>query len=271
MGKSIVHLADGEDFGAQHFGSEHMRDFGFSGSAQGAPAQPKSKEGGRGAKSRYAEGGHLPAMPHVEAHADGSHTVHHSDGRRTVHHAEGGHSIYHSDGKVEHHQGSTHVTHHPDGSVERHQHEPGYAMGGPTMPARPMAPAATAPVMPAQANPVVRAVRGYAEGGHVDPDAAEDKALVRKGVRQHENQEHGGEHADLKLARGGMVPHKRSRRGGMAMNSPATTPERTTTPHNATAGGQIPYGVQPDSNPDISDNDGALTQMSRGGRVKNRH
>lgn len=41
---------------------------------------------------------------------------------------------------------------------------------------------------------------GYARGG----DVAQDKALVRKGIRQHENQEHGGKHSKLALARGGL-------------------------------------------------------------------
>jgi hypothetical protein len=43
----------------------------------------------------------------------------------------------------------------------------------------------------------------YADGGAVRSDAMQDKALVKKGIRQHENHEHGGEHTDLKLARGG--------------------------------------------------------------------
>lgn len=39
----------------------------------------------------------------------------------------------------------------------------------------------------------------YADGG----DVAQDKALVRKGIRQHETQEHGGKHSKLELANGG--------------------------------------------------------------------
>lgn len=41
--------------------------------------------------------------------------------------------------------------------------------------------------------------KAFRKGGDVD----QDKALVRKGIRQHENQEHGGKHSKLKLAQGG--------------------------------------------------------------------
>lgn len=67
---------------------------------------------------------------------------------------------------------------------------------------------------------------GYASGGAIRSDEAEDKALVRKGVRQHETQEHGGKHADLKLKGGGYIkgdkpgfhPGRKSRAGGGAVD-----------------------------------------------------
>lgn len=56
-------------------------------------------------------------------------------------------------------------------------------------------------------------VRRYAEGGSVTSDAAQDKALVRKGVRQHETNMHAGKTPTaLKLNAGGAV---RDSRGGM--------------------------------------------------------
>ena len=66
---------------------------------------------------------------------------------------------------------------------------------------------------------------GYASGGAISDDA-EDKALVKKGVRQHETQEHGGKHADLKLKGGGHIkggkpgfhPGRKSRAGGGAVD-----------------------------------------------------
>jgi hypothetical protein len=48
---------------------------------------------------------------------------------------------------------------------------------------------------------------GYAVGGHLHPkdDRAQDKALVAKAIREHENHEHGGRHTRLRLADGGLA------------------------------------------------------------------
>jgi hypothetical protein len=46
---------------------------------------------------------------------------------------------------------------------------------------------------------------GLKKGGKAD-DAAQDKALVKKAVRQHETAQHGGKHSQLKLRRGGGLP-----------------------------------------------------------------
>lgn len=64
---------------------------------------------------------------------------------------------------------------------------------------------------------------GYARGGGVDSGEPAAKKVVRKGVRQHETAEHGGEHHALKLRRGGHVPgdepmdrpDRRARGGGV--------------------------------------------------------
>lgn len=54
---------------------------------------------------------------------------------------------------------------------------------------------------------------GYARGGAISKteDDRQDKALVRLGVREHENALHGGKHAPLKLRRGGKVPGEASK------------------------------------------------------------
>lgn len=47
----------------------------------------------------------------------------------------------------------------------------------------------------------------YAKGGDVKEsdksDLSQDKALVKKAVRQHETAQHGGKHSELKLKKGG--------------------------------------------------------------------
>ncbi len=50
-----------------------------------------------------------------------------------------------------------------------------------------------------------RALRegGYSTGGHVDVE--QDKALVTRAIRQHENAEHGGRHEKLNLRAGGAI------------------------------------------------------------------
>lgn len=61
-----------------------------------------------------------------------------------------------------------------------------------------------------------------ANGGMVHDDAAQDKAmvkpLIKKGIRQHETQEHGGKHADIQLRRGGAL--KGMKKAPKAMRKP---------------------------------------------------
>jgi hypothetical protein len=69
---------------------------------------------------------------------------------------------------------------------------------------------------------------GYKNGG-----VAEEKAIVRKGIRQHENAEHGGKHEKLTLRRGGMMkgakpkhrPDRRARGGATRDNDEITARE----------------------------------------------
>ena len=55
---------------------------------------------------------------------------------------------------------------------------------------------------------------GLKKGGKAD-DAAQDKALVKKAVRQHETAQHGGKHSELKLRRGGYA----KKQGGGALEN----------------------------------------------------
>lgn len=63
---------------------------------------------------------------------------------------------------------------------------------------------------------------GLKKGGKAD-DAAQDKALVKKAVRQHEMAQHGGKHSELKLRRGGYA--KKQGGGGLGLTEmPRLTP-----------------------------------------------
>lgn len=71
-------------------------------------------------------------------------------------------------------------------------------------------------------------IKHRADGGAVEKDEAKDKKLVKKGIRQHETHEHGGEHTDLKLRGGGKVKGEaakqhlgRRARGGRASKGPS--------------------------------------------------
>lgn len=115
----------------------------------------------------------------------------------------------------------------------------------------------------------------YAKGGHhVDPDAAEDKAMVKKGIRQHENHEHGGKHTDLKLRKGGEAMHHA--KGGTHINvkMPARPPmgmvrpvrsARPVAPPGAGMGAPMaaPMGA-------LNAGSSAIPQMSKGGHNRKR-
>ena len=58
-------------------------------------------------------------------------------------------------------------------------------------------------------------------GGRAD-DTAQDKALVKKAMRQHETAQHGGKHSELKLRRGGYA--KKQAGGGMTDAPPPPPP-----------------------------------------------
>jgi hypothetical protein len=105
-------------------------------------------------------------------------------------------------------------------------------------------------------------------------DMAQDRGMIRKAFREHENAEHGGEHEDLKLARGGhaRLPHGMGAKpmgGGseMPINQPPRFARKTTTPRNIMPGGEMAYGVEPGSEPDVAGSEQDATPMRRGGRT----
>lgn len=307
----IKHI-DG-DFGPEHF----SRSFGFSGSATSDNPKPDNPtmppaavEGveagwpsdaaeahalstGHDKGAEYAHGGHIHPHGHnvvrhemrhdgamVMHHAHGGFTVHHRDGKVTHHHADGhvihhamgghhpgaamhthpdGHQVSHveshHDREIHHHAHGGYTVHHDDGRITHHSHDGtpvGHAMGG--------------------------TAHTYARGG----DVAQDKALVVKGVHQHEDHEHHGEHTDLHLARGGMpMPGRRPRvhkppmaksplTEDSALNRPPRRPEMSTTPRNEMSGGEMPYGVQPSSEPDLAGSEQGIPQLRHGGRMPKR-
>ena len=293
----IKHIPDGQDFSSKDFADSG---FGFSGSSQGYDKHPVSPPyAGTSPTSgphtsqettpNYAHGGHVHPHGHEVMRVE-----HHPDGRVVHHHKHGGHTVHHSDGHITHHTHDGSPAHHMAGgsahtyahgsSVHSHPHghhvthvetmrDGGemhhHAHGGHSI-----------------HHADGRVTHHDARGGHIghgDPDAAQDRAMVSKGVHQHEAHMHKGEHeTDLHLARGGMAnlpgmgmrhkkPHKPKLPGGAlnegsALNRPPRNPQNTTTPRNAMPGGQMGMGVEPSAEPDVAGSEQGIPQMSHGGR-----
>lgn len=259
----------------------------------------------------YAHGGHVHPHGHsvvrVEHHHDGrvvhhhehgGHTVHHADGRVTHHMHDGspaeygtggqmmapepmahspvmthphGHRVTHVEGmadggEVHHHEHGGHSMHHADGRVTHHDHS------GAMVDHRAGGSAGTY-------------ARGGPAGRPTAGDQAADKRLVAKGIRQHEDHEHGGEHTDLELARGGGIPGMKARlpRGMMPkaarshspigsgrspIERPPRNPAMTTSPRNTYSGGEMGYGVEPSAEPDTAGSEQGIPQLRGGGRAK---
>ena len=161
------------------------------------------------------------------------------------HHAHGGYTMHHADGRVTHHMADDTPAHMARGGIE-HMHDP-------------------------ETEYVHRAKR--ARGG----DMEQDRAMIKKAFRQHENAEHHGEHETLSLRRGGMarMPHGMAAKpmGGagagaeMPMNQPPRFGRKTTTPRNIMPGGEMAYGVEPGSEPDEAGTEQGITPLRRGGRA----
>jgi len=74
------------------------------------------------------------------------------------------------------------------------------------------------------------------KGGMVNGDESQDKKLIKKAFRQHENAEHGGKHAEMKLRKGGRA-HREN--GGQTL----------TDAQRAIAAGKNPFGGDKTSGP----------------------
>lgn len=272
---TVKHLKDGEDFSASHFAETG---FGFTGSAKGHEAAPPyaADRDTRGPKSKpepteagegggdYARGGST-MHPHGHRIVD---VVHEEDGRVVMHHAHGGHSVMHPTGMMTHHNhNGTPAASMGSMGVEAMHDESEYAHNG-------VAPAGPTKGSKHTAEPEEHGGGDYAKGGR--SDSSQDKAMVKKGIRQHENHEHGGEHTDLHLAGGGFM-HARPRIGkamrpkAESMHSPINTtarnPNRMTSPRNLMPGGEMNYGVEPSAEPDTAGSDQTgIPQLRRGGR-----
>lgn len=300
---AIKHI-DG-DFQPHHFG----KDFGFSGSA--GPDSPDTRgpkhapepmeEGGgdynRGGRMKRNEGMMKDHMMrrggHEEHRAGGGHMVEHPDGRVTHHHEDGGHHTVHPDGRVEHHHADGgHMVVHPDGrTIHHHAHgghtvhhhdgrrEEHHADGGTTY--HHLDGSVEHHDGSEYAHRGAGREEGYARGGHhEDPDSAQDKAMIKKAFRQHENAEHHGEHEELHLARGG-VPNERPRFPRSMkphveglhtpINRAPRNPKVSRSQPNMMPAGEMAYGVQPSDEAGAvpaSPDGNSLTAMAHGGRMR---
>ena len=285
---AVSYLKDGEDFGTSHF----PRDFGFAGSADGTgkgdhhpgrerdaankskPTRVKGHQGhhhsgheGAPEGELYSKGGHVHPHGHkvveVEHHEDGSVTHHHAhggfshhgvDGEVTHHDARGGMCHAHGGGieGAREHRGRSAVKTHPHGhhvthvemldGAEVHHH----AHGGMTL-----------------HHDDGRVTHHHGDGAPVENfarggDEAEDKAMIKKAFRQHDEQEHHGEHTDLHLRRGGMpMP------GMGAAVMPHSTPRRQKIASTMPTPGGVPAGIPP-----APDDEGPVPGLRHGGRAR---
>lgn len=245
---AVKYLNDGQDF--KDHPDSFREDFGFSGS--------RGKHHRMGAPERKAAGGQAESEPSTEhdgepgyaagghhLHPHGHHIVkveHHHDGTVVHHHEHGGMTMHHPDGHITHHDhAGEHLEHDARGGIEHMHDSSEYAH--------------------------------RARGG--DGDEAQDKAMVKKGIHEHEDHEHHGEHTDLHLRGGGFAGSKpripRAMRPAAAkvkspINTPPRDPARTTTPRNTFPGGAMGMGVEPSAEPDQAGMDEGIPQMSRGGK-----
>jgi hypothetical protein len=160
-------------------------------------------------------------------------------GEMTMGHAHGGH--------IEHCAHGGYIVHHP-GGMKTHHHADGSMMADD-------------------------------EGGEHDADEAEDKAMVAKGIHEHEAHDHKGEQqTDLHLARGGHAHPRLPRdmtpaagRGHSSIGAGMRKPSKgiqmpRSSPASQTEGGPMGFGVNPSEEPDIGG--GGAPTMKNGGRFK---
>lgn len=109
----------------------------------------------------------------------------------------------------------------------------------------------------------------FAKGGAAKhPDEAQDRALIKRMMAEHERAE-----GEKKMARGGRARLPAGMKATALqrhspINTPPRNPQRTTTPRNIAPGGEMAYGVQPSTQPAKAGTKQGIPQLARGGRVK---
>lgn len=284
----MKHIPAGQDFSASDF----PREFGFHGSAGGAPgptgpktaappyagdkdthgskSRPEPEEAGEQAPGDFARGGGVGGHPHGDCPIGAP--MPHASGGHIVEHHHGGHSIHHADG---------HMTHHNhDGS-----------------PAQAMAQGGGASHMHPHGHHVTdvehrsdgKIVHHHSHGGHsvhhadgriTHHDASgapvmaqgggmgqQDGTYVNGGAAEH-HERHGGGMAHGGRARlpRAMTPVSERRRS--PIETPPRNPGISTSPRNNMPGGQMPYGVEPSAEPDQAGSTQGIPQMKHGGKAK---
>lgn len=152
--------------------------------------------------------------------------------------------------------------------------------------AKPIGASNAGPMPPRQSGHIMArggALRMQAMNEQTTSDDAQDRAMVKSGVHQHEMHDHPGEPpTPLKLRKGGGVKgrHPRLPRAmkpkmatahspvgsAMPVNRPPKNPMRSMTEPNIMPGGQMGYGVQPGDEPAMAPNSGVQT-LKKGGRA----
>ena len=274
-GGSPPFAGDKDTFGSKHV-AEPMEENGGGADARGGSTHPHGEDIVR--EEMHASGGKICHMAH------GGYTSHHPDGRTTHHnvfgdemegmstggeyagsghhlhphghsvvrveqelsgavihhHAHGGKSVHHADGRITHHGMDGTPAHMMRGGIEHMHDESEYVH--------------------------------RARGGR-----AEEKSMIRSAFKQHDMHEHDGAKEHLELARGGRsqkLPRGMKEPGmrvhspigdEMPVNRPPRFGRNSTTPRNDMPGGQMAYGVEPGSEPDVAGSEQGIPQLRKGG------
>lgn len=232
MGKGLVNLPEGQDFGAEHFGSEMGKNFGFSGSMSSgdSPEEHKSSPDGPvgGSAHHYAKGGH----PHgFDPMPGGTESGPHGT---IVHHRHGGFTHHHPDGTTTHHGADGMEVAMPQHASINGGHGPGEG----TLVEKRMASAP--PQAPDSGEPDGdEGMPAMARGGRSGLRARIPQSMKPKGAANHS-----------------------------PINSAPRNPECSVTKRNQMPGGQMPYGVEPSSEPDVAGSDQGIPQLARGGKMR---
>jgi len=232
--------------------------------------------GGHSSVHAHPHGHHVT---HVESLHDGSEVHHHSHGGYTIHHAHGGVSHHGAHGETAGNGQAGHARHteaeympkgknggfeDEDQYTEYEAHEAKLRKGG--QPKHGKHPFQTEEAYDdGEEHEAMSGKGSYARGGHAGhPDYAEDKAMIEKGFRQHDEHMHGGKHEQIHLARGGLPP---ALRAGKPPIGQAPRPSRQVTPRQAVPLGGAPMGVEPSAEPNAAGSEQGIPQLRKGGQA----